>query len=130
MKMKKGTRILLLILAAALFSGCGGNRLFQGMSLKNTALLFSNAEDTSSFDVHIMYQEDEYKDKFLSSLSTAKAVPVDNWSFSDITFPLYGFYLNNSENTEKYYAWSNGILYTSDGKKYKFDFDSEGISLH
>ena len=125
--MRKTAIALLFLLTAVLFTGCSGNRLFTGLSLKNTALLLYKAEDASSFDIHYMYQSDEYKNKFLSALSTAKAVPVDNWSFSDISFPLYGFYLNDSENREIYYASSNNILYKSDGKKYKFEFDFENV---
>lgn len=125
--MKKLTLILLLTITAAFFTGCGGNTLFKGLSLKNTSLLLYKAGDASSFDINYMYQGDDYKNKFLSALSSVTAAPAENWDFSDITFPLYGFYLNDSENREKYFAWSNGYLITQDGKMYKFAFDFEKV---
>ena len=123
--MKKLSLFFVLTMTALLFSGCGGNTIFKDMNLDNSALLLYQAEDNSSFNIHYMYQGDEYKAEFLKALSTVKASPVENWSFSDITFPLYGFSLFNSDRFEKLYAWSNNILYTPDGKKYKFEFNFE-----
>ncbi len=125
--MRKGSVLIMAVLAAALLSCCGGSDLFKNMSLKDSAFLLYYAEDNSSFTVSYLYQGDDLKKKFLSDLSTVKAAPVENWSFSDITFPVYGFSLFDSDRFEKYYAWSNDILYTPDGRKYKFKFDFDKI---
>ena len=102
--MRKGSVLIMAVLAAVLLSCCGGSDLFKNMSLKDSAFLLYYAEDNSSFTVSYLYQGDDLKKKFLSDLSTVKAAPVENWSFSDITFPVYGFSLFDSDRFEKYYA--------------------------
>lgn len=123
-------RRMMLLFAAVLLclAGCkGGNTLFQGMSLDNAALEFDYAADPGSFTRSLLYQHEDQKKAFLKDLSMASAKPVESWSFEDITFPIYGFSLMDADRFEKRFAWSNGILYTPDGKKYKFQMDFEKI---
>ena len=138
-------RCILILLTAVLFLSAGciqittktetGTKtdypdIFKGMTLDETSLIFCCAEDQTSARTRIMYSHDDKKQEFLKALSTVKAEPVNNWSFEDVTWPLYGFYLMDAERYERGYAWSNGILYTYDGKKYKFDFDFTDVQAY
>lgn len=130
--MKK--RVLLITAAAVLFAaGCitvsakKGNQIFNGMTLDDSALIFCSEEEGTSYQVSVMYQHDDLKSEFLKALSTVKAEEAENWSFDDLTYPIYGFSLMNAERFTTSFAWSNGFLFTQDGKKYKFDYNFEEI---
>ncbi|MBR6405521.1 MAG: hypothetical protein IKS18_04905 [Lachnospiraceae bacterium] len=124
-------RILLLLLAMTvmmLMTSCGkGNAVFRNMTLEGSALSFFDMEDGTSYRNRTTFDADK-EGEFLKALSSTKATPVENWSFQDMTYPVYGFYLIDSDRFMQQFAWSNGILFTEDGKKYKFDFDFAAVT--
>ena len=133
-------KCVLIVLSAVLFLSAGciqitaktetkteNSGIFRGMTLDDASLIFCYAEDQTSARSMIMYSHDDMKQKFIKELSTVKAEPVNNWSLEDVTWPIYGFSLMDAERFERAFAWSNGILYTYDGKKYKFDFDFANV---
>ena len=128
--MKKAIFLLLaasLLLAAGCKENAGKkNTIFKNMTLDDSALTVCCMKDGSSFRMRTLYDTGT-EAKFLKALSAAKAAPAENWSFQDLTYPIYGFSLMDQDRFEREYAWSNGILFTWDGKKYKFDFDFDTV---
>jgi hypothetical protein len=63
--------------------------------------------------------------KIMAEIETANITETKNWSFEDITLPIYGLLIHNSDNEYIFGAWSNNHWISQDGTVYTFNFNFE-----
>ena len=127
-------KILLLFTAlAALLSlgGCGenSNKLMAGASPATSALSFYVCDGSDpDFPVRSYHMYDEATTReILEQLESVKVTEAPGWSPADLSGPVYGFSISDTEGWSIDGAWCNGFWVSGDGSVYTYDFDFEAL---
>lgn len=127
--MKNHSTSLLSLLCILFLSGCGssnGNTLMAKASPETSALTFYTCDGTST-TWGFLFEEEEIN-KFLRSISSVNARPIADWSPEQITFPVYGLEIGDTDGYTIQAAWSNGCWIAQDGAAYRFDCDFQALA--
>lgn len=118
------TTALVLILTLA---GCGskGNTLMENASPGTSALalyVYDGETATRGFIFDGAVEND-----ILDDLASVSAEEAPDWTTDQITLPIYGLEISDTEGWSINVAWSNGYWITQDGTAYHFDYDFEAL---
>ena len=100
------------------------NDLMKDASPNTSVLTLYTYKDNKVIRETISGDEEQ---RILDRLKTVKARKKANWTFADITFPIYGLEIGSTNGNTIYAAWSNGCWISQDGTIYRFDFDFSSL---
>lgn len=125
--MKRIIALTTALVCTLTLAGCGskGNTLMENASPDTSALaLYVYDGETTSrgfiFDSAV-------ENKILDDLASVAAKEAPDWSPEQITLPIYGLDICDTEGWMINVAWSNGYWITQDGTAYHFDYDFEAL---
>lgn len=118
------TTVLGIILAIA---SCGskGNTLMENASPGTSALalyVYDGETATRGFIFDSAVEND-----ILHNLASVSVKEAPDWTPDQITLPIYGLEISDTEGWTIHAAWSNGYWITQDGIAYHFDYDFEAL---
>lgn len=126
---RKNAFLLFLSMVGALllFGGCKGkgNTLFE-KALPEYSALFMYKYDGETCTQYDLY-DPSIEQQILDTLSSVSVKEVKNWSPDQLTYPIYGLHMSQSDGSNLIVAWSNNYMIVDDGSVYSFDYDIEGI---
>ena len=114
------------LLLTAAFAGCGkgGNEVFKDASPETSCLeIFVYDGERVSCE----YLFDINQEKSLLEKLSKVSISETNYSADDIITPVYGIGISKKDGFPLACAFTNGLMITSDGKAYKFDFDFNSL---
>lgn len=122
----------ILTLAAALvcvliLAGCGskGNTLMENASPGTSALALYVYDGETTTRGFIF--DSAVENEILDDLASVSAKEAPDWSPKQITLPIYGLEISDTEGWSINVAWSNGYWITQDGTAYRFNYDFEAL---
>lgn len=125
-------KILVLLLCCAVFltfAACGagaGNDLFAEAS-PGTSVFTLYVYESGQNGERGWISDLEAEREILNALSSVKAAPAEDWSPTDVTFPIYAVEIGSQDGLGVHAVWSNGYLIMRDGSAWRFDYDFEKL---
>ncbi len=115
-----GVGMFLIIFLSMIACG-GGNTLLSGADVENSALSLYYYDGMDTVRGHIF--DKGQRKEILDKLSAVSVKPVEVWSPTDVTAPIYGIMYINEKGVFESAVWSNDLWITERGEAYRFDYD-------
>lgn len=117
------TAAILLTMPAC--SGHVSNGLLKDASPATSALALY-VYDGESVSRGFLFGTEEVED-VLNRLDAVEAKPVEDWSPSEVTTPIYGLEIGGKSGETLHAAWTGGRWITEDGSVYDYSFDFDSL---
>ena len=122
--MKRLFCLLPLFALLILLSACGSNELFKNAAPENAVMLLTVSDKSGTRQYQLSY--DSAEREILDKLSSVSAKPIE-WTPDELEYPVYSLETGSKDRTWFNVGWNGGVLLTSDGSAYSFDFEFDKL---